>query len=290
MVFIDELMSFCISEEAQYPDCIICTHPSEACSGGCQACLDHVHFFKPDAGKRVDYDCEKLLFCYVQKYGQRYKNNICTALQNIDLDKYSFFNILSIGCGAAPDLMAIEEIVNEKTVFYEGYDKNIRWKRIHNFIECYSKNTVNITTIFRQEDIFDVFAKNKLEQNSYNVVVIQYLISHLFNTGQNDRINELYTGLINNVVSCWDSQTPFLIIINDIDTIHKGRNFFCMLLDVLEDNDYSGKATAYSAHPDGDLGETRWGGKKNRSGNIEYTYKTQPSGFEGAGLLIELRR
>ena len=127
------------------------------------------------------------------------------------------------------------------------------------------------------------------KQNGYNVVVIQYLISHLYNTQQNGRINELYNGIIKNIVSRRDSSQPFLIVVNDIDSINKGRKLFHKLLDALEDNGYNGRATAYSSYTNGDLGESRWGLSKVRPGTISYTYNPPPLGLNNsAALVIEL--
>jgi len=230
-----------------------------------------------------------MVYSYVRDFAERYEENMCTLLQNVNLDQYPHFNIFSIGCGAAPDLAAFEKLAEKKPIFYAGCDKNTLWKKTHNAIEKYSESKSNISAILNQCDIFDVFADSGQIQRSYNVVVIQYLISHLHNTKQSGRIYEFYKGIIDDIVCRRDALLPFLIIINDIDTYKKGRNLFYKLIDALEDNGYSGRATAYSSWANGDLGKTRWGGNKIRAGTIEYSYKTPPIGLnKSAALVIEL--
>ncbi len=185
--------------------------------------------------------------------------------------------------------MAFEKYAEQKEVFYQGYDRNPLWGSIHNAIKAYARGTDNIVADYVPLDIFNVLAEGGPTGHVFNIVVIQYLISHLFNTGQSDRIEELYSGIIDSVVSKRRTASPFLIIINDIDTYHKGRNLFYKFLNLLEDNGYNGRSLAYSSYANGDLGKTRWGGNKVRNGNITYAYGNPPLGFEGAGLIIELR-
>ena len=123
--------------------------------------------------------------------------------------------------------------------------------------------------------------------HNYNVIVVQYLISHLYNTGQSHRIRELYDGFVK-IVSQGLSHYPFLIVINDIDSYNKGRNLFHIFLNMLEDAGFVGTALAYSSYPNGDLGKIRWGASYRRLGQIDYNYRSTPFGIEGAALIIEI--
>ena len=266
-----------------------CTHPSGNCSGNCDNCLDEVHFSWDD-NKRKDYCCEKLICNYVLRFVERYMNNDIIAItNNVDVSQYPYFNVFSVGCGATPDLMALESVCGNKNISYYGYDRNNLWCAIHNYISRYTRGTSNIQSFFTREDIFDVFSENNVPQKSFNVIFIQYLISHLYNTQQVDSIYELYEGLIDLVVSQKPDDSPFLIVINDIDSYNKGRSYFHQFLDYLEDAGYSGQAIAYSLYENGDLGRERWGNNVSRRGRIDYSYVETPTGFEGAALIIELR-
>lgn len=262
----------------------------DACIHDCDECLRQVHWF-PKYGGRSDYDCEKLLLKYVLRYTDKYSSQIISALQHIDLSEYPQYHIFSIGCGAAPDLMAFEETTNGKQIYYKGYDRNRRWEGIHNKIEEYAENTDYIEAKLRQSDIFDVFSEGKPRHQQYNIVIIQYLLSHLYNTGQAQKMECLFDYIIRNVLSKRLMNSPFLIIITDIDSRYKGRNNWYILLDKLENAGCHGVAYARSAFSIGDLGRERWSQHKEspQFGNISYEYFQNASESEGAQLIIEVR-
>ncbi len=294
-MLIDELVAAC-SEAYNNSDpgnCGVNCNNSDSCAGGCDygdGCLEQVHWW-PQKGGRSDYECDKLLCCYVQKYSQSYSQNVLSVASKINFDQYPRYDILSIGCGGAPDLMAFERLAEGKSVYYKGFDRNKRWKGIHELIESYADETDNIEVNIKRRDIFEVLAENKPSRHSYNIVVIQFLISHLVNTNQINRITELYNGIINNVVSNRLQGSPFLFILNDIDTLNKGRNNFYRLIDLLEQNGYRGNSYAKSCYPNGDLGAQRWSDSRehNSFGNISYSFSQSYDLHQGAQLIIELR-
>lgn len=262
-----------------------CNHPSGSCSGNCANCLRQVHF-GPNPNERIDYDCEKLIYRYVIDFTERYKRNMQFFLSHIAMNAYPRFNILSIGCGAAPDLMAFEESFPRHSLFYNGFDRNPKWRNIHKFIEEYAEDN-DISAYFNRSDIFNIFLDDSIDWHNYNVIVVQYLISHLYNTRQNHRIRELYDGFIQ-IVSQGLPHSPFLIVINDVDSYIKGRNLFHIFLNMLEDAGFIGTALAYSSYSNGDLGKIRWGESYRRPGQIDYNYCPTPCEMEGAALIIEI--
>lgn len=263
---------------------------ANACVHDCDECLKQVHWF-PQFGGRRDYDCVNLLLKYALRYTDKYSSQIVSALQYVDLSKYPKYHIFSIGCGAAPDLMAFEEATSDKQIYYKGYDRNPLWAGIHNEIERYAESTNYIETKLRQRDIFDVFAEGKPHNQQYNIVVIQYLLSHLYNIGQECQTGMLFDYIITNIIAKRLANSPFLIIITDIDSMKKGRGNWFTLLDKLEDVGCFGTAYARSAFPSGDLGENRWSRHKMSPcfGNIDYKYCKNISETEGAQLIIEVR-
>lgn len=264
------------------------------CKGDCDAhdgCLDQVHWY-PRKNGRADYNCEHLIQKYMLNFTERYEEQIFTALQTIDTFGFDKYNILSLGCGGAPDLMAFEEVANEtgKQIHYSGYDRNPKWKSIHNAIMDYvSVHRLGDAEI-SQTDIFDVLESQNFSDKQYNFVIIQYMLSHLYNTGQSCKINELFDKLIESVLPLRYPKSPFAIIICDIDSMNKGRSTWYSLLDKLEQNGYYGKAIARSYYPNGDLGAERWSRFKDSPlfGNIEYHYTPNISDHDGAQLIIEL--
>jgi len=110
-MLLDYIVDFC-NREYQNADtnhvCDNCTHP-QGCSGGCAFCLNEVHFPDGDPDGKKEYDCKNILDYYVCRYSHKYCSEVEYALGTVeDLKKLSEFNVMSIGCGATPDLMALE--------------------------------------------------------------------------------------------------------------------------------------------------------------------------------------
>lgn len=262
----------------------------ENCNHNCDDCLDQIHWY-PKYGGRSDYTCPNLLLRYVVRFTEKYSQQIHNALDFVDISRYPYFNIFSIGCGATPDLMAFEEVAGDKNIYYKGYDRNPLWEDIHDRIKAYTETTDNITVKLRCEDIFDVLFDGRPAHKHYNVVVVQYLLSHLYNTQQERRTRTLFQKIIDNIILNRPAGSPFLIIITDVDSCNKGRSNWFIFLDMLENAGFSGNAYARSAYPDGDLGKVRWSYHKNSPcfENINYAFEENASEHDGAQLVIELR-
>lgn len=259
------------------------------CTHNCDDCLDQVHWY-PSREGRPDYTCPNLLLRYVLRFTPKYSQQIASALRMINPAFYPRFNIFSIGCGGTPDLMAFEE-ETDRPIYYRGYDRNAFWADIHDKIEEYVSWSDGIDINLYREDIFDALSLGIPHDTSYNVIVIQYLLSHLFNTGQEKQTSWLFQELINQIIASRMGNSPFLIIITDVDSMHKGRKRWFTFLDMLEDAGFHGVAYARSAYSGGDLGSVRWSWHKNSPcfGNIQYVYYSNESEHDGAQLIIELR-
>lgn len=287
----DYLLEWCQEKIEDFPSGCCGQHcdNEESCEHDCNKCLDQVHWYPSKPG-RADYTCANLLLRYVVRFTDKYSQQIASALTLVDHSRYPRYNVFSIGCGGTPDLMAFEEF-NGKPVYYKGYDRNQFWHEIHSKIEQYADGIADFDVKLRQKDIFDVFSAGKPRVRQYNVVVIQYLLSHLYNTGQADKTLQLFNSIIQNILSRRLPDSPFLVIITDVDSMNKGRGDWYRFLDILEDAGYHGHAYAKSAFPTGDLGRERWSRHKQSKcfGNIEYTYIQNNSEHDGAQLIIELR-
>jgi hypothetical protein len=273
-------------------DCHCCSHPSGSCSGSCQICLDEIHW-GPTTGKRCDYDCDKLVYQYVLKYIYLYTENIKSACQTIDLNQYPVLNILSVGCGSSPDLMAFAELSQIHQIAYNGVDRNNHWDELHKLIENYADTQTGITVNYEDFDLFHAASKNV--NTVYNIVVMQFVISSILNNGGRESdILKLFNDIVKSVVNRWinsNLNSPILFILNDVDSLNKGRNCFYKLIDILEKIGYQGKAYAYSSHSTGDLGNERWSDRKNdmNYGAIEYQYSHITSN-NSATLVIEVKK
>lgn len=250
-MLLDHLVAYCdksyTENDAKEYKCKKCTHPVK-CTESCRSCLQQVHFDWSKEGTRKDYNCSRLLDFYTCCYSYKYTSEIVYALKTIELNDYPYFNVMSLGCGAAPDLMAFEYVnmglQESKPIEYTGYDRNVLWKKIHAEIESYFEKNDDYDIDFYRKDIFGEFL-NK-ERKGYNVIVLQYLISHLYNTDQINKIDELFDYIVNSVLQYRDKSSPFLVIINDIDTYHKGRNYFWKLAERIESAKYKLSTNAWS--------------------------------------------
>lgn len=232
----DHVISFC---DTQYQNhrgggpCIDCNHPSGACSGGCSHCLYQIHY--PSANNAVIcknvYDCTNMMFYYVCQYTYIYTSEILYALNEHSgfLARFENFNMMSIACGACPDLMALEEYTrrncSRQPISYRGFDVNEKWRPIHACIKEYC-DAHEIKRSFFERDVFDNLGK--YYSSSCNIIVISYLISYLYNTGQVNLVEGLFDEIVFNIEE--SNEERILIIINDVNSNRRGRDCFSLLL------------------------------------------------------------
>ena len=227
-----------------------CNHPSGSCSDedavwgssySCLACSNEVHFPESNGNTshREKYDCEKFVCYYTCRYSWKYCSEIMYALETVDLKEYNRFNILSLGCGPAPDLMAFEQINREyrKPIFYRGYDINPYWRALHGEIKRYCSQH-HMEARFRTEDVFDALETRKVGKRQYNVVVMQYLFSSFADLDRSQLVNRLCDLFISKVVPMKKAGEPFLILINDIDHHTRATDHFDIPVKKLKDNGY----------------------------------------------------
>lgn len=248
-MLIDHISNYCNNSyhRSEYV-CENCQHPDK-CSGSCKKCLAQVHYPNKNTNGKKDYDCTNLINFYMCDYSFKYASEMLyllrksTALRDID-----DYHILSIGCGGCPDLMAFEAYVKElslpKKIQYYGIDKNPLWKTIHNEIAAYTQESdLYMKVRYLYDDAIEHFNSRVIKDA--NVIVIQYLISHLYNTEQIDEINDFYKKLISNIILHKKSNEPLVILINDVNSCYRGRNYFINLCDELINNDLHGSYSTY---------------------------------------------
>lgn len=240
-MLIDELIVMCDKKYTECGDacgCAKCNHPSDKCSGNCRNCLYQIHYPDRFAGQIVKkvYDCPKMLYHYVCQYSYIYSSEILYAFnEHRDfLSGYDKFHLMSIACGACPDLMALEAFCKsykiKTSISYRGYDINHLWSPIHTFIKQYCDEH-NIKRSFMEKDVISHFKKYYV--NGTNIIVISYLLSYLYNTNQTDQIDLLFNNIADNVVLKKDNCDKMLIVINDVNSNNRGRDYFAHLSRIL---------------------------------------------------------
>ena len=112
-----------------------------------------------------------------------------------------------------------------------GFDMNPLWEPLHNHIKSYISPIIKDIR-YRYDDVVKYFNESTIK--SANILIMQYLISHFYNTGQIQQIREFFDNLIEHVVLRRDSEEPFIIIINDVNSNNRGRDFFAELIPKLQ--------------------------------------------------------
>lgn len=248
-MLIDHIVDYCHMEYTS-SKCHHCNH-IDGCPGNglCKTCLEEVHYLGRYANGRKDYNCNRIINFYVCDYAFKYTSEMLYLLRKSEaLKQINGYHIMSIGCGACPDLMAFErycfENGKENSIQYYGIDVNERWKPIHDVISAYSRDNNYIRkTKFEYADAVTDFSNRKVKQA--NVIVLQYLISHFYNTNQIDAVETFFDVLVQNVVVHKQENVPFVILINDVNSNNRGRDYFEGLLDRLKKANLHGQANGF---------------------------------------------
>lgn len=121
---------------------------------------------------------------------------------------------------------------------YLGIDINKRWKDINNIsLEYFKDSDFDVQYIY--DDVINLF-KDKYA-DKMNVLILQYLISHFYNTGKLVEVKKFYKRLIKNVIN--HMQKNSVIIINDVNSNNRGRDYFLLFSDLLDESGIKHKAT-----------------------------------------------
>jgi len=244
-MLIDYLIDYCDKEfQRKFTEepCQTCHHPNDKCSGSCDSCLEEIHFPHSHPTGKKEYDCNNLLNYYVCKYSYKYASEILYALNTLEsLREFKKFKIMSIGCGATPDLMAFEKykIMKqlETPLQYIGYDVISLWEPIQNKIKEYcSANDIGV--IFVENDAIEYFKKTSVSNS--NILILQYIISYFYNNGQISEINNFFDILIKSIISKKDTDEKMIVIINDVNSCYRGRECFKELVQKLNQEKFSG--------------------------------------------------
>lgn len=215
---IDELIKECDHNYTQNiidGKCKNCSHKN-GCPGNCGKCLDEVHLSRGD-DERQDYNCRYMLDYYVGKYMYAYVTENKRAFDIIEneIKQLPYIHMISIGCGPCPDLFGIVDFLKdkeiEKQVFYLGIEHNEEWKDIHSIIEKIFENEVKIK--YWRRDAIEYFKKK--DASGANILIMQYLVSHIVYNDRGSQIEDFFENLVKNVIMKMDSKS--YIVINDIN-------------------------------------------------------------------------
>ena len=187
-----------------------CHHDGRFCD--CMNCIQD-GFYNNDNDA---YNCLKRLCIYTINYGPAYVSEIyhfLSASQVISRFKSicDEVNVLSIGCGFAPDFIALTKyIYNERInlkIMYTGYDIENNWQNITSGI------INNVPIIHNALDGFSL--------DGFQIIFLNKLFSTLKQNNQSDNFLNILAR------ECRDSMSNgALLVFNDINHWAKGRDEF----------------------------------------------------------------
>lgn len=200
-----ELLNRCNTNLANLACCHVNTMMCD-----CYQCLRDGFYGMPDR-----YDCRKKMSYYVLNYGPSYASEIYHYLSSSRILE-SFVprgtvNILSLGCGFAPDLIAIDKYIRinnlQLQVNYTGVDASDCWQ---------PSRYVNATSVFHTGNVSEY-----LRMNGFDVVFIVKLFSTLLQNNQHQQFLQLLQTTVTNELA-----TGSYLVFNDINSWKKGRDIF----------------------------------------------------------------
>lgn len=232
---IDKLVDYCdkdLRRNAFKTVCSDCNHCT-GCPGDCGKCIDQVHLSR-GMDERQDYNCPYMVEYYVCKYIYAYASEIGDCL-NIIRDKVlqlEHIHMLSIGSGPSPDLYALwkfkKDFEYDCPISYIGFEHNEYWEDINNrTIDIFDGTDIKIQYFY--EDAIESFKTKNLKKT--NILVLQYLLSHIVYNGREREIKSFFVNLIENVILRMEKKS--FIIINDINH-YLARDKFELLEDLLK--------------------------------------------------------
>jgi len=175
------------------------------------------------------YKCFPITYSYVMRFLNDYASEIYHILYNQEelWNDISNKNIMSIGCGPATELVAIERLLRDKKIetpcYYFGFDLNFVWVRVQDFLtQIFNDNSCLIQPCFEQGNLLP---ENKGLSNT-KLLIINYVISDIYNHASEEQKSEVATNFLSTNINQIIEKMPFdsYVLINDINSNNMGRD------------------------------------------------------------------
>jgi len=189
----------------------------------CKTCLSNI-FFNYEHRLRT-YKCLPITYSYVERYTNIFASEIYRILFQYDdiWNNISNKNIVSIGCGPATELIAIEKIMRDKAVQptcqYMGFDPNNIWSSVWNILtNIFQSHNIQLSFIDSMLSIDNPVLKNT------KLLILNHVVSDVFKHAQNPKVDII--NFLQNDITPIIQQMPIdsFILINDINSFRMGRD------------------------------------------------------------------
>lgn len=201
-----------------------CDNCINQCQGGCEQCLDAIHFSRVDR----PYNCSNIVYFYTNKYCYKYSSEIDILMSKLkSLKHYDSFDVLSIGCGPCTELVGVHRCMNRsgynKPLTYVAFEMNKIWEPVHSFYKQYFSNDGPNRLRISYTDACQSIPRLNLDALEWrpNILILQYVLSDMNKAKM--PIRTFIDSLMDNVIS----HMPLFsyVIINDINH-WKARQWF----------------------------------------------------------------
>lgn len=226
---LDDLISLCISRYNNI-NCKQCVYSQCKRQGRCD-CYECIKYIHRTSNNTMKYNCEKMIYNYVIKHFYRYASEIYYQLMDLNslMTKDHNLHIVSLGCGAAPELygilLACRNYKTPQSFNFIGFDHNEIWSPIWNLNKTVISSTVN-NIEFIQEDMFDFY--NNHQDEKIDILLLNYFLSDIAkfeHTSINDYLDKLCDFIC--------SKSPIFILFNDIPYFDNSLKSGCSCIEYI---------------------------------------------------------
>lgn len=187
-----------------------CCHNESDRECNCRECLSSGFYGRGDDS----YSCLKRLSVYTMNYGPAYVSELYhffSASQLLEINfNNSRINVLSLGCGFSPDLIALNKYITTNSlnigINYTGIDVEDKWNQIR---------TGDLGHCLVQDVL------NGFDFSGYEIVFVNKIFSTLKSKNQDDAFLDLLQYQVKNKLA----NSSFLVF-NDVNHRNMGRDKF----------------------------------------------------------------
>ena len=191
----------------------------------CLDCLGKM-FYAPNHRNRR-YQCLPITYSYVERFTEIFASEIYRILFPLDNLWNNITNrvIISIGCGPATELIAVEKILRDKSINnvcrYVGFDPNCVWSSAWSIlINIFQLQRCNIMPSFQN----GVLSSNDTVLKDTKLLILNYVVSDVYKHSHNPSIDTY--NFLHNIITPLVQQMPTdsYIFVNDINSYRMGRD------------------------------------------------------------------
>ena len=200
-----------------------CTASTFCANENCVNCL-YSMFNDPESAKQV-YSCIPITFAYIFRYSNRYASEIYYIMNHFDLlsdfSSEQQINVLSIGCGPATEVIALECLSKEqgKNISYIGFDMNPVWNITQSIMKDVLKDFSSCTVDFYNMKL----TSNCSLLEHTHILILNYVVSDIYKHSDDPSVG--VTAFLGEVQKMFERMPDnSYIIINDVNSYNMGRD------------------------------------------------------------------